>query len=168
MKIMEKLRVVSLRSRLLPLLILVSVWGIGCMDASAQKAKKAAGSVYVFGVGYDLNDTIVYVTAVQEVKDLDLEKKTKFLPYRAEFSLQLKQYLEGTRGLLNQTTSIFFSDKRSKVLKRYMKLRKRILDTGKQDLRPIADADFQFALPAPVFEAHAAQPTDAPVKEASK
>jgi len=103
--------------------------------------------VYMFGVGTNFNDSVVYVTEIIPVSYMKLEKKTKFLPYRAEFSIQLKQYLEGTLGLTNETTCMFFDDNRKKLAKRFYKLKKRYLDLGVTDLNVIDRAKFEFKKP---------------------
>ncbi len=103
--------------------------------------------VFLFGVGTDLNDSTLYVTEICELRAIRLEKKTKFLPYRAEFSLQLKEYLEGSLGLNNQTTCIFFGDKRRKVSRHYYKLKKRYLDAGDKKMVIIESGQFNFQKP---------------------
>lgn len=107
---------------------------------------KATDVVYVFGVSFNFNDSTVYVTEVQPVSYMKLEKKTKFLPFRSEFSMQLRVYLEGTLGESNQTVSIFYDKNRSKLAKRFYKMKKRSLDMGKQ-LKVVGSDVFTFKNP---------------------
>ena len=51
---------------------------------------RGSGKVCLFGVSQQLTDSVVYLTFINEVDSYDLAKKTKFLPFRSEFSLQLK------------------------------------------------------------------------------
>ena len=90
--------------------------------------------VYLFGVGTNFNDSTVYLTDIIPVHNLQIQKKTHFLPHRTEFSLQLREYLEGQLGLAHETTAIFFADKRKKIAKNYYKLKKRYLDEGYSSL----------------------------------
>ena len=79
--------------------------------------------VYLFGVGTNFNDSTVYLTDIIPVHNLQIQKKTHFLPHRTEFSLQLREYLEGQLGLAHETTAIFFADKRKKIAKNFMSSR---------------------------------------------
>ncbi len=104
--------------------------------------------VYIFGVGTNFNDSTVYLTRITPLDSIRIDKKTGFLPNRVEFSIQLKQYLEGTLGLVNETTSIFFSEKSSKIYKYYYKLKKRYIDEGYKDLIVIDPNQFTFNKPS--------------------
>ena len=104
--------------------------------------------VYIFGVGTNFNDSTVYLTRIAQLDSIRIDKKTGFLPNRVEFSIQLKQYLEGTLGLINETTCIFFSDKRKKIAKYFYKLKKRYLDEGYRNMIVVDPADFSFIIPS--------------------
>ena len=88
---------------------------------------RGTGKVYLFGVSQELTDSVVYVTFINEVDSFDLAKKTKFLPFRSEFSLQLKEYMEGTLKKDHQTTVVFYSNSRKKLSKKYYKIKSAIL-----------------------------------------
>ena len=103
--------------------------------------------VYIFGVGMNFNDSTIYLTEITPIKGLRLDPKTKFLPGRSDFSLQFREYLEGQLGLVYETTSIFFSEKRNKAQKYAYKLRKRYLDLGYKDLIVVDPQKFAFKLP---------------------
>lgn len=112
---------------------------------------KGTGKVYVFGVSQMLTDSVVYITNISEVDSIDLAKKTKFLPYRAEFSLQLKIYLEGTLGLKQQTACVFYSTERKKLTKKHYKIKKRYLDNPNTKIFVIDDQRFTFTHPLDAF-----------------
>jgi hypothetical protein len=78
-----------------------------------------------------------------------LAKKTKFLPFRSEFSLQLKEYMEGTLHKDHQTTVVFYSASRKKLSKKYYKIKKRYLDNPYTKIVPIDG--FQFRHPLESF-----------------
>ena len=110
---------------------------------------RGAGKVYLFGVSQELTDSVVYVTFINEVDSFDLAKKTKFLPFRSEFSLQLKEYMEGTLKKDHQTTVVFYSNSRKKLSKKYYKIKKRYLDNPYTKIVPIEG--FQFRHPLDSF-----------------
>lgn len=118
----------------------------GTGSASEKKSDKTE-TVYIFGVGSSFNDSTVYVSSICELSDITLEKKTKFLPYRAEFSLQLKQYLEGNLGNLHQTCTVFFSTNQKKLLKRYNKVKQHYLDSENKKLQILGKSEFNFKNP---------------------
>lgn len=126
--------------------------------AQARAAKKAEQEardaiatdndvVYVFGVGTNFNDSVVYLSDIIELRKVKLNKKTKFLPFRSEYSSQLKEYLEATYGMVNETTCVFFSTKRKKLSKRFYKLKKRYLDLGTSALIVLDKEQFSFTTP---------------------
>ena len=110
---------------------------------------RGTGKVYLFGVSQELTDSVVYVTFINEVDSFDLAKKTKFLPFRSEFSLQLKEYMEGTLKKDHQTTVVFYSNSRKKLSKKYYKIKKRYLDNPYTKIVPIEG--FQFRHPLDSF-----------------
>lgn len=117
------------------------------------KAEEAANApredeiVYLFGVSTNLNDTIVYFSDVVAIPYVRLQKKSKFLPYRSEYSLQMREYLEGTLGEQFQTVAIFFSDKEKKVQKRFTKMQKRMADEGYGRIVIVGQEEFTFKKP---------------------
>lgn len=126
------------------------------MVACAKKKTKAAesvnygkgsGTVFVFGVSQTLMDSVVYVTAITQVDSIDLDKKTKALPNRSEFSLQLKEYLEGKVGLHNQTACVFFDVNKKKLNKQYYKIKKRYLDDRGKKIIVVNEQHFMFRHP---------------------
>ena len=113
---------------------------------------RGSGKVYLFGVSQQLTDSVVYLTFINEVDSFDLAKKTKFLPFRSEFSLQLKEYMEGTLHKDHQTTVVFYSDSRKKLSKKYYKIKKRYLDNPYTKIVPIDGFKFRHPLESFVNE----------------
>ncbi len=110
---------------------------------------RGVGKVYLFGVSQQLTDSVVYITIINEVDSFDLAKRTKFLPFRSEFSLQLREYMEGTLKKDHQTTCVFFSKSRKKLSKKYYKIKKRYLDNPYTKIIPIDS--FRFKHPMESF-----------------
>lgn len=113
---------------------------------------RGRGKVYLFGVSQQLTDSVVYLTFINEVDSFDLAKKTKFLPFRSEFSLQLKEYMEGTLHKDHQTTVVFYSASRKKLSKKYYKIKKRYLDNPYTKIVPIDGFKFRHPLESFVNE----------------
>jgi len=114
---------------------------------SEQEKATEKDVVYLFGVGTNLNDSVVYITEVLPVRYLKLQKKTKFLPFRAEFSVQLQEYLEGTLGNTAETTCVFYDEKEKKAKKHWKKMCKRVQQNKEKALRVVDKAQFEFKKP---------------------
>lgn len=134
------------------------LWAFMLLMALASVAKskpqsngKGRGKVYLFGVCQQLTDSMVYITSIQEMDSIDLERKTKFLPFRSEFSLQLKEYMEGTLQRRYQTACVFYSAKRKKVSKKFYKIKKRYLDNSYIRVIMLDEARFRFKHPLDSF-----------------
>ncbi|MBR2630522.1 MAG: hypothetical protein IKD25_03195 [Bacteroidaceae bacterium] len=118
----------------------------------AQEMVKGTGKIYLFGVSQQLTDSVVYITAIHEVDSIDLKKKTSFLPYRAAFSYQLESFLEDRLYLANQTSCVFYSEKRKKLSKELYKVKKFYLDNPEKKVVILNDADFKFRHPVDVLQ----------------
>ncbi|MBQ0021789.1 MAG: hypothetical protein KBT29_00965 [Prevotellaceae bacterium] len=135
-------------------LLVILFLSVAISSFAASKNKKeeqeygmGKGTVYLFGVSQQLTDSVVYISSISQIDSIDLDKKTKFLPYRSEFSLQMKQYLEGKLNLKGQTVAVFFSDNRKKVAKKFYKIKKRFLDNPDTKIVIIDDNKFRFKHP---------------------
>ena len=118
--------------------------------ANAKAAKHPLtekDKVYLFGVGQNFNDSSLYMTEVNEISFVRLEKRTKFLPSRVDYSLQFEEYLEGKLELKDETVSVFFSEKKKKASKWFYKMKKRYLDLGTTDMHIVDTEKFQFKKP---------------------
>ncbi|EHG24141.1 hypothetical protein HMPREF9332_00342 [Alloprevotella rava F0323] len=118
---------------------------IAMLMAVAMQAKDD-GRIYVFGISTSFNDSIVYISAVQDLQGASLQKKTGFLEYRSSYTAEFQQYLE-SKYQSNQTCAIFFATDRNKLEKKYLKLRKRINKEHPGTLKEISASDFQFSVP---------------------
>ncbi len=81
--------------------------------------------VYMFCISAEFGDSTVYFTSVQEVDSVQLTKKYDLLRYRSYYSGQFNDYLSTTIATGNQTTSVFFDRKRSRIIKRFNKIMKK-------------------------------------------
>lgn len=112
---------------------------------------KTKGVVYLFGFSRSFGDSLVYITDLNKVDSLALEKKTRFLPYRYEFSLQFEEYLEGERKLSRQTTCVFFGKSKKKMQKRLAKMKKRYLNMDNVSIVNVSADEFNFMHPVDRF-----------------
>lgn len=99
--------------------------------------------VYMYGVSIDFNDSIVYITDVQHLDDILINKDGSLFNY-AYYSLQLKTYLEGTLGEMNQTCAVIYSDKKKKLESRYLKTCKKYQSDKAALVRMIGTDSFMF------------------------
>ena len=87
--------------------------------------------VYMYGVSIDFNDSIVYITDVQHLDDILINKDGSLFNY-AYYSLQLKTYLEGTLG------------EKKKLESRYLKTCKKYQSDKAASVRMIGTDSFMF------------------------
>ena len=118
----------------------------------AQETVKGTGKIYLFGVSQQLTDSVIYITAIHEIDSIDLNKKTSFLPYRAAFSYQLESFLEDKLYLANQTSCVFYSEKRKKLSKELYKVKKFYLDNPEKKVVILNETDFKFLHPVDVLQ----------------
>lgn len=99
--------------------------------------------IYLYGVSIDFNDSTVYITDMQHLDDIVVNKDGSLLNY-ANYSLQLKLYLEGTLGETNQTCAVIYSDDKKKLEKRFVKMRKKYQADKSKMIRQIGTDSFVF------------------------
>lgn len=105
------------------------------------KNNKTATTLYLYGVSFSFNDTIVYITDVQPVEGAYLVNK-KFLGDAKEYAEQMNVYF--TKKLDEcRTNAVYFSTTRPKAEKAYVKLRNR-LNKRKVSLQPLPTGEFTF------------------------
>ena len=99
--------------------------------------------VYMYGISVNFNDSVVYLTDVQRLDSVIIDDEGAIQNY-AGYSMQLKVYLEGTLGKVNQTCAVVYSEKKKKLEKRYLKARKKFLANKDKVLHQIGATDFAF------------------------
>lgn len=113
----------------------------------APKEKKVKADepkrVYMYGVSIDFNDSVVYMTDVQHLDSIIINKDASIQNY-AYYSMQMKVYLEGTLGETNQTCAVIYSDDKKKLEKRYLKMRKKYQADRSRLLKQIGTDAFRF------------------------
>lgn len=111
--------------------------------AASKTEKEGPKRVYLYGVSVDFNDSTVYLTDVQCLDSVVVNKDGSLHNY-SSYSQQFKMYLEGMLGEDNQTCAVIYSDNKKKLDKRFVKLRKRYLSDKEKVLRRIGSDAFVF------------------------
>ena len=116
--------------------------------ATTTNAKKVVTPrMYIFGMAASFNDSTVYFTNVQELNNVWVEKRHKELDVHQLYSMQLRDYLNNQK-IQNRTCIVIANEKRSKLEKKFLKLRKLYTQSkdGKVhfDVKYLGDQDFKF------------------------
>jgi hypothetical protein len=134
---------IKLKKIVFTLFILVALGAATTISAK----KVATPKMYIYGMSASFNDSIVYFTNVQELNNVWVENSHKELDVRHLYSQQLRNYLM-TQGQTNRTCLVVAHKNRSKLEKKYLKMKKLYTQSkdGKVhfDVRYLNDQDFQF------------------------
>ena len=121
---------------------------------AAEKAKTT--KAYLFGFVANFTDSVVYFTDIQEVENVTIQKKTKFLKDRDAYSDQLRYYFADKLNMPHRTCIVAFGLTRKEAEKKYVKIRKIYTEknAGRYDVRYLSEGDFKFQaiLPAESVE----------------
>ena len=102
--------------------------------------------MYIFGFSASFNDSILYITDIQDVQGASYETKSDFLVGREYYSTQLKEFLAEKMGQPNRVCLVLFATTKKKAEKKYQKLKKKY--TGKDGiahgLQYLSSDDFKF------------------------
>ena len=114
------------------------------LTVNAKNVKQP--KVYMFGFSASFQDSVVYMTDVQEVDSVWIDGKTKFLLGREQYSHQFKDYLTAQQQP-NRVCIVFFALKKEDAEKKYLKMRKQYTSKSKRkyDMRYLHASDFQFS-----------------------
>ena len=93
-------------------------------DQASPRSSVKQTEVYMFGYAVSFMDSLVYITDVQPVAGVTIEKKTRFLMDRQLYSLQLQQHLEGQQPNRHYTTALFFGCNQKAIDKKRLEVAK--------------------------------------------
>lgn len=113
----------------------------------SQAAKKPKTTkAYLFGFVANFTDSVVYFTDIQEVENVTILKKNKFLQNRDSYSEQLRYYFTNELNLPHRTCIVSFALTRKEAEKKYVKMRKIYTEknAGRYDVRYLSENDFKF------------------------
>ena len=105
--------------------------------------------MYVFGFSASFNDSILYMTDIQDVQGASYDTKNDFLLARDLYSSQLKEYLTEKKGMPNRVCLVMFSTSKKKAEKKYQKLKKQYAgkDGVIRGMQYLTVDDFKFEAP---------------------
>lgn len=106
-------------------------------------ARDRQQSIYMFAYGTSFNDSTIYISTVEVVKNATLEQKTNFLNNRLSYSNAFKQFLDVKYSGIH-TTAVFFNVKREKLEKMYLKIRRNTQKSRTMRLVEVPASDFRF------------------------
>ena len=109
-------------------ILLLGLWSIVLLSSfvspkRSREKDEEVKRVYLYGVSIDFNDSVVYMTDIQYLDSMIIQKDGS-LQGQAGYSHQMKLYLEGELGEDNQTCAVIYSDDKRKMEKKFLKMRK--------------------------------------------
>lgn len=118
------------------------------IPTTSQAKGTAPQRVYMFGFAASFNDTIVHFTNIQTIDSVWIEGKTGFLVGRHLYSTMLRDYLDKNQ-MPYRTCVVFYNKNLKKLQKKYIKMKKLYLGTGKKvknrnNVKDIVESDFRF------------------------
>lgn len=116
---------------------------IGTMPSQARDKKGKPQKVYAFGAAESLNDTLLYLSPIQELQEAELDR-SGFLNFREEYDAQLQSYLHTQHPGLETLCVTIYSTSRSKLEKKYLRLRREWSQRPHKRFTELPAADFQF------------------------
>lgn len=117
------------------------------MTEDTRKSDKYSSTVYMFALSSQIGDSIVYISEIMPVENVQLTKKYSFLSYRSDYSSQFKQYLADNHGCQLQTPAVFYDKDQKNLMKRFNKVLKRYTDDKNVKVKIISQDQFKFKLP---------------------
>lgn len=102
--------------------------------------------IYIFGFSASFNDSIVYFTDIQRMDSAWIEKKTKFLLGRENYSYQLRDYLSDSLAQPHRTCLVVYGFSQKDISRKLADLKKKYMGKshGNYDIKYLSVADFTF------------------------
>lgn len=125
-------------------MFLVLIMTIGFAAGVSARGKKEITNtkVYVFGYAKSFSDSVNYMTVIQELPEAQVDKKG-FLLNREFYSNLFKYHIEREFKTGHQTVVTFYSTKRSDIEKKFLRMRRRLLNQS-STIREIPLSDFHY------------------------
>jgi len=133
--------------KLSKILLCISLLCSTCLGTiEAKKSRVVQKPMYMIGFAISTVDSMVFISDMHLVKDLTVEKKTKFLMDRQLYSQQFKHHLDETYKGGPYIPAVFFSPKLKKMERKYLSLHKRYVN--RKDMRMVLVDQSQFRFKA--------------------
>lgn len=129
-----------MRRKLTLLLLALTVFAL-TTEAKGRLEKR----MFIYGFASSFKDSTVYFTDVMEVGNVWVEDKNGFVLNRADYSLQLRDYLSGM-GKADMVALVVFDNNEKKIQKKYARLKKRYAENKKKryNVETIGKQSFSF------------------------
>lgn len=116
--------------------------GTSLAHAGIFTKKQAQQGIYLFGVSASFTDSTVYFTRVQYLPEAVVTQHD-LLEGRAQYSQQLKDYLETDKSQANRTCFVFYGRKEADVKKKWVRVQNKYLKNQQTKVKQVED-DFTF------------------------
>lgn len=124
------------------LCLAITVLMLICATDIYSKPKQT--KVYIFGVSINFTDSTTYITDVQALEPAYIETRTGFLYDRSIYSQQLQIWVEYAKNQPNTTCTVFFSENKSQLEKKYIKVRNNYNKDQSTKLKTLNAGEFKF------------------------
>lgn len=125
-------------------LLFFATLAIGINSYAKDKNTTGPTKVYMFGFSASFNDSLVYITDIQEADSVLIEPKTNFLVNRTAYGNQLQFFLNDHKERPNTTCVVFFNRKAEDLRKKYNKIVKRYRNNNATILKTLSQDEFRF------------------------
>ncbi len=98
-------------------------------------------TVYMFAASFSFGDSVLYISDIKQMDNLQLTNKA-YLLGRNAFSDQFANFLESNGCAVPQLSSLFFDEKKSKVIKKYSKVQRVAKKKNSFGIIKVEDFDF--------------------------
>ena len=134
------------KSLLIFLLVFISAVAVASDRKDNRKEGKNVESVpvYIWGVSMSFSDSTVYFTEIQELDSVVLVNDA--LPHLQYYSYELKDYMSFEENMPGRISVIYFNEKRSKLEKKELKVKKHLIEKEGKIVRYLGDK-FKFVKP---------------------
>ena len=121
--------------------MVIAMLTLFCGDICAKPKKT---KVYVFGISTNFTDSITYITDIQTLETAYIETKTGFLYDRSIYAQQLQIWVEQVKLQPYTTCAIFFNESKSKLEKKYKKIRDKYYKDQSTIVQQLEPEEFKF------------------------
>ena len=125
-------------------LLFLAITALMLICATDIYSKPKQTKVYIFGVSINFTDSTTYITDVQALEPAYIETRTGFLYDRSIYSQQLQIWVEYAKNQPNTTCTVFFSENKSQLEKKYIKVRNNYNKDQSTKLKTLNAGEFKF------------------------
>jgi len=125
-------------------LLCLAITALMLICATNIYSKPKQTKIYIFGVSINFTDSTTYITDVQALESAYIETRTGFLYDRSIYSQQLQIWVEYAKNQPNTTCTVFFSENKSQLEKKYIKVRNNYNKDQSTKLKTLNAGEFKF------------------------